>query len=81
MPGITIGDGAVIAARSVVSQNVPPYAIFGGNPAQLIKFRFAPEITSELLKIQWWDWDLDKIRRYHTVLMGCDLSALKSLSN
>jgi len=60
---------------------VPPYSIVGGNPAQLIKFRFAPEIISELLKIEWWNWELDKIRINHAVLMGNDLTALKALSN
>ncbi len=52
--GGTIGDGAIIAARSVVTKNVPPYAIVGGIPAKIIKFRFSSEIISELMKVQWW---------------------------
>ena len=58
---LIIGDGAVIASDSVVVKNVPPYAIVGGNPAQIIKYRFPPEIIEALLRIKWWDWSLDKI--------------------
>ena len=58
---LTIGDGAVIAADSVVVKNVPPYAIVGGNPAKIIKYRFSEKIIESLLKIKWWDWDIDKI--------------------
>ncbi len=58
---LIIGDGAVIASDSVVVKNVPPYAIVGGNPAQIIKYRFDEKIIEKLLKIKWWDWDIDKI--------------------
>ena len=58
---LTIGDGAVIASDSVVVKDVPPYAIVGGNPAQIIKYRFPPHIIEALLRIKWWDWNLDKI--------------------
>ena len=58
---LIIGDGAVIAADSVVVKDVPPYAIVGGNPAQIIKYRFNRKIIQSLLKIKWWDWELDKI--------------------
>ena len=58
---LIIGDGAVIAADSVVVKNVPPYAIVGGNPAQIIKYRFEPHVIEALLRIKWWDWSLDKI--------------------
>ena len=58
---LVIGDGAVVAADSVVVKNVPPYAIVGGNPAQIIKYRFAPEVIEALLRIKWWNWSLDKI--------------------
>ena len=80
LPGIKIGDGAVIAARAVVVQDVPPYAVVGGNPAKIIKYRFSEEIIEELLKIQWWNWDLDKIAKYHTFLMGNDIEQLRSIS-
>lgn len=81
LPGIQIGDGAVIAARAVVTQNVPPYAIVGGNPAKLIKYRFDQEIIDELLKIQWWNWDLDMIIQFHTILMGNDIDKLRSVAS
>ena len=58
---LIIGDGAVIAANSLVVKNVPPYAIVGGNPAQIIKYRFDEKNIDALLKIQWWNWDIDKI--------------------
>ena len=58
---LIIGDGAVVASDSVVVKNVPPYAIVGGNPAKIIKYRFPEKIIESLLKIKWWDWDIDKI--------------------
>ena len=58
---LVIGDGAVIASDSVVVKNVPPYAIVGGNPAKIIKFRFSEDVIEALLRIKWWDWDIDKI--------------------
>ncbi|MBQ4495402.1 MAG: CatB-related O-acetyltransferase [Selenomonadaceae bacterium] len=58
---LVIGDGAVIASDSVVVKNVPPYAIVGGNPAKVIKYRFPPHVIKALLRIKWWDWSLDKI--------------------
>ena len=58
---LVIGDGAVIASDSVVVKNVPPYAIVGGNPAKIIKFRFPEDVIESLLRIKWWDWSLDKI--------------------
>lgn len=59
---LTIGDGAVIAADSVVVKSVPPYAIVGGNPARIIKYRFSPEEIEKFEQIKWWNWDMDKIR-------------------
>ena len=58
---LVIGDGAVIASDSVVVKSVPPYAIVGGNPAKIIKYRFDEKIIEKLLRIKWWDWDIDKI--------------------
>ena len=62
---LVIGDGAVIAADSVVVKSVPPYAIVGGNPAQIIKYRFPPEYIKALQRIKWWDWDIDKVYENH----------------
>lgn len=58
---LIIGDGAVIAANSVVVKDVPPYAIVGGNPAKIIKYRFPPDIISKMQRIKWWNWDIEKI--------------------
>lgn len=58
---LIIGDGAVIAANSVVVKDVPPYAIVGGNPARVIKYRFPPDIISAMMRIKWFDWDIEKI--------------------
>ncbi len=57
MPGITIGDGAVIGSRALVTKNVEPYAIIGGNPARVIKKRFSDSQIEMLLEMSWWNWD------------------------
>ncbi|AQW62655.1 Vat family streptogramin A O-acetyltransferase [Dehalococcoides mccartyi] len=63
MPGVNIGDGAIVAARSVVVNDVAPYTIVGGNPAKSIKARFPEETIKMLLDVKWWDWDIEKITR------------------
>ncbi|MBB4231773.1 CatB-related O-acetyltransferase [Rhizobium mongolense] len=59
--GVTIGDGAVIGAGAVVTKDVPPYAIVAGNPAKIIRYRFEPQIIEKLLRVRWWDRELDII--------------------
>lgn len=61
MAGVKIGDGAIIATNSTVTKNVEPYTIVGGNPANEIKKRFSPDHIEKLLKLKWWNWDLEKI--------------------
>jgi virginiamycin A acetyltransferase len=61
MPGIKIGDGAIIGANSTVTKSVEPYSIVGGNPAKEIKKRFSKERIELLLKIKWWNWEIEKI--------------------
>jgi len=63
MPGVTIGHGAVIAKRSHVVSDVPPFSIYGGNPAKFITFRHSEEVIKELLSIEWWNWESIKINR------------------
>ena len=61
MPGVHIGDGAIIATNSTVTKDVAPYAIVGGNPAVVIRKRFSDPKIKELLEMQWWNWDIEKI--------------------
>lgn len=76
MPGVTIGDGAIIAAHSVVIRDVAPYSIVGGNPAKEIKKRFSEEKIEKLLALKWWDWDIEKITRHAGDLTGKNIDAL-----
>lgn len=62
MSGVQIGDGAVVAARSVVTKDVPPYSIVGGVPAKVINYRFDQETIRHLLEIKWWEWNDEKIQ-------------------
>lgn len=78
MPGVTIGDGAIIAARSVVVSDIPAYAIVGGNPARVLRERFAPELAQELQALAWWDWPADKVTRNLTAIMAADIEALRN---
>jgi len=63
MAGVTIGDGAIIAANSTVVKDVEPYSIVGGNPASELKKRFTEDKITKLLELKWWDWDMEKITR------------------
>jgi acetyltransferase-like isoleucine patch superfamily enzyme len=67
MDGVIIGHGAVIAANSVVTKNIPAYAIVGGVPAKVIKNRFTDSKITELLELKWWEWDLEKIKTYYNL--------------
>lgn len=69
MSGVTIHNGAVVAANSVVTKDVPPYAVVGGNPAKVIKYRFSGETIEKLLKISWWNWTYDEISAHRSDLL------------
>jgi virginiamycin A acetyltransferase len=77
MPGVNIGHGAIVAARSVVTRDVAPYEIVGGNPAALVKRRFEPDVVAELLRIAWWDWPIDRVTRNLEAVVSADLDALR----
>jgi virginiamycin A acetyltransferase len=79
MPGVTIGDGAIIAAKSVVVKDVPAYAIVGGNPAQVIRQRFSEAEIVKLLEISWWNWDVGVITQYLPLIMSNQIDALYEL--
>ena len=76
MPGVTIGDGAIVASNSTVVKDVEPYTIVGGNPAKFIKKRFPEATIKKLLKLKWWDWDLEKITRNVHHLTGGNIEDL-----
>lgn len=78
LPGTTIGDGAIVAAKSVVSHDVPPYAVVAGNPARVVKTRFEKEIVERLLTVSWWNWTVDKIGRNLNAIRGADIEALEA---
>ena len=68
--GVTIGDGAILATECFVTKDVPPYALVGGNPAKIIKYRFTEEQIKDLLKIKWWDWEDEKIKEIVPLLVS-----------
>lgn len=70
LSGVSVGHGAVIAARSVVTKNVPPYAIVAGVPARMIRYRFDEATIASLLRIAWWDWSREKIEAALPLLMS-----------
>lgn len=78
LPGVTIGDGAIIAAKAVVSHDVPAYAIVAGNPAKVVKARFDRVTVARLIDIAWWDWPVDKISRNVDAIRGGSLAALET---
>ncbi len=77
MPGVKVGDGAIIASNSTVTKDVAPYAVVGGNPAREIKKRFSEAEIKRLLELQWWHWDLEKITRNVQALTGKNFAAIQ----
>ena len=76
LSGVTIGDGAVIGAKAVVSKDVAPYSIVVGNPAKCVKKRFDDDTIERLLKLQWWNWPIEKIRKAIPLLCSMDVVKL-----
>ena len=77
MPGVKIGNGAIISSRSVVVSDVPSYTIVGGNPAKPIKQRFSPEAVATLNRIAWWDWPIEKITEHLEHIVSGDIGTLQ----
>lgn len=79
LPGVQIGDGAIIAANSTVSKNVKPYHVVSGNPASIVKRRFEEDIIQFLLKLKWWDWPIEKITKNLDLLTSIDHQKIEKL--
>lgn len=76
MPGVKIGNGAIVAARAVVVKDVPAYTVVGGNPAKVLKSRFPPETVNALETLAWWNWPVEKVTRNLKAIVSADLAAL-----
>lgn len=81
MAGVTIGDGAIIGARAVVTKDVEPYAIVGGVPAKEIRKRFSPEKIEKLQSLKWWNWPTEKIRRSIPAIQSGDIESLMTATS
>ncbi len=78
MPGIRVGHGAIVGAKSVVTHDVPDFAIVAGNPAKVVRMRFDAETVKRLLDLAWWNWPVDKITRNLNAIRGADIAALEA---
>ncbi|QIX60105.1 CatB-related O-acetyltransferase [Hymenobacter lutimineralis] len=77
MPGVHIGNGAIVATMAVVTRHVPPYAIVAGNPAEVVRFRFDEPTIARLQQLAWWHWPAEKITRHLALLNATDVAALE----
>lgn len=76
MPGVRVGNGAIVATKAVVTKDVPDYAVVAGNPAVVVKKRFSEEQIKQLLRVAWWNWDVEKITRNLHLIHSADVEAL-----
>lgn len=75
LSGIKIGDGAVIGAYSVVAKDVPPYAVAVGNPVSIVRYRFDEDTIKKLMEIAWWNWPIEKIKKYVKIICSNDIDS------
>jgi virginiamycin A acetyltransferase len=80
MPGVTIGDGAVVAARAVVTRDVPPYAIVAGNPARVVRRRYDEDDVERLRRLAWWDWPAARVTAAIPLLVAGDIDRLEAFA-
>ena len=80
MPGVKIGNGAIVSSRSVVVSDVPAYSVVGGNPAKVIKLRFEEDVINRLENIAWWNWSIEKISANLNVIVSADVDQLEMLA-
>ncbi|MFZ6719821.1 Vat family streptogramin A O-acetyltransferase [Undibacterium sp. Ji49W] len=78
MPGVKIGNGAIISSLAVVVSDVPAYTIVGGNPAKALRQRFAPEVIAALEELAWWNWPIEKISRNINLITAGDIAVLQT---
>ena len=81
MPGVRIGNGAIVASRAVVTRDVPAYTIVGGNPAVPVRKRFSDEEIATLEAVAWWEWPIEKVTRHLDLIVGGDVAALAACVN
>ncbi|MDF2550111.1 MAG: vatB [Chlamydiales bacterium] len=79
LPGVKIGHGSIIAARAVVTKDVPPYSVVAGNPGRVVKKRFDDETIARLLSVAWWDWEIEKINSHLSLICSLDIDRLESV--
>jgi virginiamycin A acetyltransferase len=80
LPGVRIGSGAIVAARSVVATDLPPYCVAAGNPARVVRMRFSEQQVNRLLRIAWWSWPCEQVTRHIKLIMGEDIDALEAVA-
>jgi virginiamycin A acetyltransferase len=80
LPGVTIGDGAVIAAASVVASDVAPYAVVAGNPARVVRSRYGEEDVARLLRAAWWDWPIELVTEHARTIMSGEPAQLEAVA-
>ena len=80
MPGVHIGNGAIVSSRSVVVADVPAYTVVGGNPAKPLKQRFAPEVVARLETLAWWDWPIETITQHLELIVSGNIDALADVA-